>query len=694
MDTPQATNTSRLTLFVKGALLVGLALAAAWGLDERGVGEGTELRVLTRASSGLSEGALAWGGLPLEGPLPSRIVGAALYGSPAWGLGGVRVASFLFACLGVAATYAAVRALFDAHAARGSALVLATLPLYAMHAGTLLPDTITFASGAIAFAAFAVIAHGPTTVRVRVACIVVGAVFVALGVATRGFLVGACVPLAPMIAAALSGSTLSRRVRLVFASAFVVAAFLGVRELGPARESAVTFDVPLATAMHELFPWSCGLPLAWSCLVRGARAKEASRGLAASILVGLGMAYAVHLLAARAGAKVPFVAPYLVAMAVGVAARDTDYVAIHGARRTSPSALLASFAFAFLLARDAWLFPETALVPFSFVKLPVAVIPRLSTIVPLVAITWGIGLLVLSSPRAVLARFVPPGTWFLGWGTAGALLFLLVHHRAVQAATSPRGAVDAYHVHRTARSQLGLLGVSEKAARVTGETSVTPLGTAEEAARWLGDDREKFVAARREHRAELSAFYRSRYGKNIPEVPVEGASDTLLFAGALPPASRSQNPLDLVVLNHRPDGYFSTPATFSVPVSAEGVRLEDTHGRAVGSVSSGFEGTLKVLYRARGAVPSGYCSFVHVDVRPTRAASEERDFAAYPTRFWREGDYVVVAHAVKIPHGAAKGRAEIGFGLGVLPCTDDRRADVVSGRHAGNRVYGGSIDVR
>lgn len=725
LEGTNARSSRNVSVVVQVGLFLTLLVGSSWGIQGRGLGEGTELRVLTRATSGLATGpeALdAWGGLPLEGPLPSAFIALALRASGhGLGLGAARIASFFFAALGVAATYATVRSLVDVRAARASALVLATLPLFAVHAGTLLPDTITFASGAVVFGAVAVAVHGHVSRASGIVCLLTAALFLLLGVATRGVLVGACVPLAPIVAMALGGPAKnqpesavsrarglgSRFVRVGLVIAFVVALGLGLREVGPLHESAITFDVPLATAMHELFPWSCALPVAWSCLVRSGRANHGTRGLASSILVGLGLVYAVQLLAARAGAKVPFVAPYLVAMAIGVAVRDFDRIDDDGsgerlpthvnAHRPSSAAVLASLVFAFLLARDAWLFPETALVPVSFAKLPAAVLPRLAVLVPLVAATFVVGLAWLSSPRAAqrrLVSLVPPGTWFLAWGTIGALLFLLFHHRVVEAATSPLGALDAYHARRSSTTRLGLFGVSARITKLAGETSTVSLSNADDAVLWLGDDPSHFVAAASDQRAELSSRYRARFGRNVPEIEVRGASSTLLLTGQLLAGETSQNPLDAFVLDRVPEGYFPAKATFDIPVSSEGVRVEDSRGRVVRSVSPGFEGVVKVLYRATGLVPSGFCSFVHVDARPTRAATEDREMATYPTRLWRAGDFVVVSHPIKIPHGAATGPAEVGFGLGVLPCTDDRRAAVTSGRHVGNRIYGGTLDVR
>ena len=672
------------------AVLALLVVTAAL-LASRGVSEGTELRLLTRAALGPSSPGV-WGTAPLEGGLPTAIATWAL--AHPWGLGVVRFASVVLMAAGVAATYVATRTLVDAHAARISALVLATLPLYAMHAGSLLPEAITFAAGAITFACAVLFVRDETRTRSRIVLGAVATIAVMLGVATRGVLLGACVPLAPLVAAGVLADGKSRFkavVSLVGYGAFVV---LGLRGLGAARESAVTFDVPLATAVHELFPWSIALPLAWSSLARSARAREETRLFSTSVLVGLGVAYGGHLLAARAGAKVPFVAPHLVAMAVGLAARDADHASRLGGRKPSPVALLASLVFALLLARDACLFPDTSLVPYSYAKIPEPALARLATLVPLVAGAFVIGLVVLGSPRFPFARVIPTGTWFVGWGTAGALLFLVLHHKAVESALSPHAAIDAYRGRRTTRSTLAIFGVSETMAKVSGVAHETSFSSPEAASLWLGDDPSRYMVAKRELRAELNSLHRARFGVNLPEIGTREASDAVLFVGALAAGETSENPLDAIVRDRAPEGYFPAPATFSIPVDAVAVRIEDKRGRAVGAVGSGFEGVVNVVYRARGAVPAGYCSFVHVDVRPTRAAVEDKELAVYPTRLWRSGDFVVVSHPLKIPHGASAGRAEVGFGLGVLPCTDDRRAEVVSGRHSGNRVYGGSVDVR
>jgi len=619
-----------------------------------------------------------------------------------WGLshdalGLLRFVSVLLMAVGVAATYVATRALVDEHAARISAVVLATLPLYAMHAGSLLPEAITFSTGATVFACATLFVRVGATLRARIALAVTAALAVALGVGTRGVLLGACVPLAPLAAAFVLHDRSTRVASWISLLLYASLVALGVRALPAFTASAVTFDAPLANAVHDLFPWSIALPLAWSSLARAARgdsaAKDERRHFSSAVLVGLAAAYGAHLAVARAGARVPFVAPHLVAMAVGLAARDADRAARLGTQKPSGPALLASFVFAGLLARDAVVFPEVALVPFSYAKLPDAHVARLAALVPLVAATFVIGLFVLGAPRMPLVRLVPAGTWFLGWGTAGSLLFLVLHHKAAERALSPHAAIDAYRKRTHRETSLAIFGVSETMAKVSGVTHAATFESASLAERWLGDDPNRYLVAKKDQRAELNSLHRARFGVNMPEIATGEATDTLLFVGRLGGGEPSENPLDKVVLGRPPEGYFPAPASFSIPVDAVAVRFEDRRGRVVSSVSGGFEGTVKVVYRARGAVPGGYCSFVHVDVRPTRAAVEDRELASYPTRLWREGDYVVVPHRVKIPHGAAPGRAEIGFGLGVLPCSDDRRAEVLSGRHAQNRVYGGAVDV-
>lgn len=673
-----------------GATIVVLALATAYVLAARGPTEGTELRLLVRAAIGPREGA--WGSRPLEGPLPALLVGGALAHGM---LGLLRACSVVVMASGVAATYVATRTLVDAHAARISALVLATLPLYAMHAGTLLPDALVFAAGAIAFACVALVVRGEAAWRARIVLVGVALVSLAVGAAVRGLLVGVLVPLSPVVALLVDGAP-DRRKKWLFAclgGALVAIVILALRAAPSFASSATTWDAPLASAVHELFPWSIALPLAWSALVRGARTTDGVRAFCTSVLCGLAVAYAVHLVAARAGAKVPFVAPYLVAMAIGLAAREADRASVAASGGPSAVALLAALVFAGLLGRDAVLYPETALVPFSYAKLPLGVVARLSVVVPLVAAAFVVGLVVVAAPRLPLVRLVPRGTWLVGWGTAGALLFVVLHHKVVEETLSPTPAFDTYRARRDTRTRLALLGVSETLAKVSATPYAAVHDDATEAGRWLDDDPTRYLVAARAERAGVNSVYRARFGRNVPELPTSPHAEATLFVGALSPSERSRNPLDETVFSRDPSGFLPVSATFSLPVDAIGIRVVNGKGEQVDSVAPGFVGRIDVVYRARGEGVDGHCSFVHVDVRPTRAATEVRTFD-YPMRFWHAGDRVVVSHELAIPRGAAKGRAEVWFGLGVLPCTDDRRASVVAARTSQDRAYGGSIDVR
>lgn len=698
-------------------LVLVLWLGALAVLGSHGVSEGNELRLLLRARALAATDAanvpsLAWGTKPLEGLFPAKLVAIGLsHGANAEsGLLLAKALFLLLAATAVAATYALVRAASDARAARAAVVVLATLPIFVVHASALLPDLLTFSAVAVAFAAFALAVEPHLTLGPvkRGALVFVGVLAVALGVACRGWLAGALVPLAPLLVRAYEGLPGSSRARdqaakigllglrlgVVAVTALVLVR--GIRELlgHPSFvASAVTFDAPLASAMHALFPWSAVLPLAWSSLSRGERGSGRTRSLRASVLIGLASAYAVGLAAARAGATLPFVAPSLVAVAVGLTVRDLD---ASRERAASPRACLTALVFALLLARDAWLFPEGALAPFSGGGLPSAVLPRIPPLVSITALTLVTGLVVLTLPRLGLLRLVPAGTWLLGWGAAGALLFVFVHHRAVLDATSVQGAMKVYHAHASSDARLGLTGVSPEVALFAGDEASETFAEPERAAEWLASSggARRFVLAKAELRARLDAPYRARTKRHLFELEVPGPSDSLLFVSDPRPDERDRNPLGTRVLDALPAWATPLHASFDLPVSVEGVAFFDSNGKPIQSISPGESLTVTVVYRARGAVPGGHCSFVHVDTHPIRGAFEDRELRDYPMALWRDGDFVVVEHAVPIPRGAAKGRAAVSFGLGVLPCADDRRAHVVDGAHTFDRVSGGSVDVR
>jgi hypothetical protein len=656
-----------------GLLLLGFGALVALLVPERGVADGAELGVISRAM-GAAGPELA---KPLEGPLPVAFVAACLRLTARHGLVVARLGSASLVGAAVAATFVATARLAGRRAAVFAAIVVLTSPLTVSLAGTVAPDAATLGFGGVAFSAAVLVAHGELSPRRKVAWAIAGLVALVGGIATRGVLLGALPALAPLLVPH------EGRSRWSHVSLVGLVGVVGVLLLPKVEGSATTFEAPLVRLGHVLFPWSLFVPLVVAGLVRERSGPR--RALASSVLVSFGVAVLADLLATRAGASFVPVWPTLLAAGVGLGASEP--------RGVRPSALVAAAAVTVLLGRDALSFPERALAPYSGVPLPASVIPRLGLVVPLVT-----GLAVLGMVGHVVLRRAgrgsAAGVFLVAAGAISAIVLVLGHHRAVAMATSSSSVVASYVARKTSRSRLGVLDVPRAHLGALGVSADAELSSAEGAARWLVDDPSRWLVVRRERRVEVSAAFRALVGRNVPEVS-DGPEGALLLLTAAPSSrDRRPSPLDSVVTSRLPEGFTPLAASFDIPVDAVGIRLRDGRGWAVTALRPGESGIVEIAYRARAAVPPGYCSFVHVDTMPLRATHEDSLIADYPMRYWREGDVVVVAHPFTVPRGARPSLADVTFGLGVLPCVDDRRAHVTVGNHKANRVVGGALHVR
>lgn len=281
-------------------------------------------------------------------------------------------------------------------------LALVAMPLFFVHARTMLGDVVTMAAFGLAFAGLtgAVAEEG---LGARAAWLVVAALGLAAGYMSRGLLFGVAAPSLGVGAAwlALRSSGPPRKVAgadavgalalLVglYASAKGVRLFVATqpgdalpRGLGfallakPAVEG--TFDLPLRQLGHALFPLSAFVPLALGRLFRlpprleRAAALEgsalepglhASSTLRASLVGALGAALAAHALIAPRAGGIPFVAVGLLALAAAIAVRDLE----EGAP-ASPALVVACAALAFVLYGDVTKEPVRMLAAFGVDK--------------------------------------------------------------------------------------------------------------------------------------------------------------------------------------------------------------------------------------------------------------------------------------------------------------------------------------
>ncbi|HMJ11717.1 MAG TPA: glycosyltransferase family 39 protein, partial [Polyangiaceae bacterium] len=325
-------------------------------------------------------------------PFTSVALGFKLFGLHAWA---GRLPLALWGLLGILASYALVSRLADRVTGAITAIVLATMPLYFLHARTLLGDIVTMAALAIATAGFGLACFDRARAgeslravqRKRVLWLCIGSIGLACGFGARGTLIGVAVPalgvaIAWLMSRFMSHDRLGDIAGGVALLAGIVALGLGVPALlrlqqeptafsmlvgaGVKRAPALpTFDFVIQYLGHGLFPWSAVIPFAIGRALGappGAAPEELSRqaGLRLSVLAVGTLGFAAYGLMAPLTGHLPFAAVFALAVCVAVALRDFERGA-PGSRALG----MGVAALAILLFYDFQNFPEKALSAFA-----------------------------------------------------------------------------------------------------------------------------------------------------------------------------------------------------------------------------------------------------------------------------------------------------------------------------------------
>jgi hypothetical protein len=330
-----------------------------------------------------------------ELPFTSMAVAFRIFGLHEWT---GRLPLACWGLLGAMAVYALVARLVDRRAGLYATAALVTMPLYFLHARTMLGDIVTMAALALALAGLggALLDRGAL---VRALWGAVGAGGLVAGYLSRGLLIGVAIPALSAGLTALvleAGARPAKGARRDLARTLLAGVLLGgggfaaahalrllhaappggplLRSLGFAVLSRApveaTFDLPLRDLGHGLFPWSAFLPFAVGRLFRppciegedegAALARERETGLRVLLLVALGVGFAVYAhVAPRAGA-LPWSGPAILAAAAALAIRDFE-------RGAPPSRALALAVpvLGYVLYTDMKRMPEKALAAFS-----------------------------------------------------------------------------------------------------------------------------------------------------------------------------------------------------------------------------------------------------------------------------------------------------------------------------------------
>jgi hypothetical protein len=632
------------------------------------------------------------------------------------------------AVLGTIALYMFLTRTVEKRAAVYGVAILTTTPAWFVHGRTMTGAMMPMVCSVTIFAALgiAILAPGATArargagIGIAVAAAALSVVAARWGMPQRGLVSVAAVPAIAVGAAAMmwrattrtsaeanaaAGTVLAAGVVIALVGAgaalrgdgWIADVMLGTRALAIGK---TTFDVPVAAIAYGLLPWSPLVPFAL------ARRPSSAGHLA--IMIAAVLAIAVHATLAPRSGSTTIVGVAAIAGALAAMLRSLEELP-----RPAFALVAAVVAIGWLVAHDVGLAPERVLVAFGASD---TAIPAAHAAASSLAIRSSIFL----SMALTAVAFAVPRAWLpSGRGLAavasGVIAGLALRAHAypdLLSRLSPGAAFDAWaRVHR-AGEPLGLVGIDRRAVAFAPGTAVVPQIDAPSAGKWLaaadhGAPREarRFLALTPAELPRVNAEYRAAHAHNVPVLAGAG-STTLLAASALLGGERTQNPLDAIVLTTGPAGLrpLGAGAVLEDRLDAVGWQLVDAQGRAIDAVPRGSRSAhVRIVTSVRGTPPGtatdavelgGYCTFLHIDHAPSRFSAEHRELP-YPIALWRPGDVVIDDFDVKLPAHFRAGSYRMYWGVGVLPCEDDRRMHVTSGESDGHgRIPAGFLEVR
>jgi len=598
----------------------------------------------------------------------------------------------------------------DRRAGAYAAAILATTPAWFVHGRTMTGAIVPMACAAGVLAGLGLLVLDPAaTPRRRVVAALLASTAAALsvtasrwGMPERGLL---SVVGVPAIAVGLASLLMARSrlgsavlmVGALLAGASVLATFfaveshaatalLGTRAAGP---PAATFDAPVAALAYGFVPWTPLLPFA---LAR----RPSSAGHLAVMLGAAGAITAHALLAPRTGPAA------VVGVAAVAGAIATMMRTLEDVRRPSMILVASILVVGWLVAHDVGVTPDRVLMAFgaSDASMPAAHAGPSS-----LAVRSSVWLAMVLAAVALLA----PRTWLpAGRGLAmvagGVLAGLLLRVHAypeLLGQLSPGAAFDAWTRAHRPGEPLGLVGVDPRSVAFAPGAAIAPQSDARSAGEWLGatrhdlpDPPRRFLALAATELPRVNAAFRALRGGNVPVIAGQGGA-TLLAVSSFAPGEQGANPLDAVVLASAPALPHPLSAVLDERLDALGWEIVDERGHAIDAVPRGSRHAHVRLYlRSRSGPVNGYCTFLHVDHAPSRFSAEHRELA-YPMAVWRAGDVVVDDFDVKLPAHFRAGSYPLFWGVGALPCEDDRRMHVTEGPNDGHdRIPGGALEVR
>jgi hypothetical protein len=236
--------------------------------------------------------------------------------------------------------------------------------------------------------------------------------------------------------------------------------------------------------------------------------------------------------------------------------------------------------------------------------------------------------------------------------------------------------------------------VSRQLASRVGVTPELVTSDTSQAANWLlsaAAGSRRFIALDRAQLPRLNAEFRSRHGgQNLPVLDAR-SERLLLGANHLATGEHNDNPLEQLLVAAPPDDLRRLDAEFGDRLRVLGWQLSRRDRKPTAAVPARTPFFIHVYYEVFGGSLEGHCTFLHIEHRPSRYTAEHTAWREYPLALWRPGDLIVDVYEIDLPLHFRASSYPVHFGVGVLPCKDERRLPVTRGPHVQERVSAGPL---
>jgi hypothetical protein len=613
------------------------------------------------------------GRVPAGGGLPSMGDALARAGSGWEGHEelGARLPSAAFALFAAAVLGLAVLALGGHRLALLASITVVGAPVFLFHGRQATGGAPLLLGETLAFAGLALVAFAES--RLAIAAGIAAAV-VGLAAATwcAGALMGIAVPAGTIFAAlAFSGfagtSTARRRAVLVATAALFVAGAasfalaVGLRWNAPLVTAGLAAkrlaSIDCASSVGQLaygwFPWSALLPILFASWSRTTEEDPRRRALRVIAVAGMALGLVAQVFFTEQHGPSPLFLAVPVSLGAALVLDDLE-------RSEVPHAFAAVVVLAAVavLVRDFAQDPSTILSgyglglkapePFKPVaRVAIAAAPFLVLVVVAGFVRGGgIGL------RGARVRVVSPlaAAAFGGFVALNMVPGLSVHF-------SPKHVLQTYERFAKGGEPLAVFGASSPIP------NAKVLSRADELVDWLSRKDRVFALLPPRDLPRIDREHRAARGDHV--FVLDASSSRLLLATSAPAqGEKNVNP----IAEHVRSQPFPEP-----PRNARQVNFEDRvellgwevdSAAGADALKRGAEFTLTTYWRCTGELAQSYDLFVHIDGAGPRVNGDHAPVGgAYPTQYWREGDYIRDVYKGTMPSYQKAGRYTIRTGL-------------------------------